>query len=99
MNMINSFLDQVTEDVFNGKNTKSTQKRLPANLHKIAKRKLDMLNAAVVLDDLKIPPSNRLEKLVGDRKHQHSIRINDKYRIAFTWFDKHAEDIEIVDYH
>ena len=97
--MIICFLDQITEGVFDGKNTKSTQKRLPAHLHVIAKRKLDMLNTAEVLNDLKIPPNNRLEKLQGDRKHQHSIRINNQYRVAFTWIDGNAEDVEIIDYH
>ena len=68
-------------------------------LQKIAKRKLDMLNAATTLHDLEAPPSNRLEKLKGDRKHQHSIRINDQYRIVFTWVDHKAKNVEIVDYH
>jgi proteic killer suppression protein len=97
--MINSFLDPTTEDIFDGKNTKATQKRLPFYLHKMARRKLDMIHAAAVLQDLEVPPSNRLEKLHGDRKQQHSIRINDQYRIAFTWVDGSAEDVEIVDYH
>lgn len=97
--MIFSFCDQITEDIFDGKNTKSTQKRLPSSLHDVARRKLDMLNAAVALIDLKVPPSNRLEKLQGDRKHQYSIRINDQYRIVFTWVDGNAESVEIVDYH
>lgn len=97
--MIRNFLDQATEDIFDGKNTKQTQKRLPAHLNKIAKRKLDMLNIAVMLNDLRVPPSNNLEKLYGDRQHQYSIRINDQYRIAFTWIEGNAEDVEIVDYH
>ena len=97
--MIANFLDQPTEDVFDGKNTKSTQKRLPSSLHKVAKRKLDMIHAAAVLMDLGIPPSNRLEKLHGDRKGQYSIRINDQYRIAFKWVDEGAINVEIVDYH
>lgn len=58
-----------------------------------------MINAAAVLTDLEAPPSNRLEKLHGNRKHQHSIRINDQYRIAFTWVNDSAEDVEVVDYH
>ena len=97
--MIVSFIDQASEDIFDGKNTKSTQKRLPPNLQSVARRKLDMLNAATTLDDFRVPPSNRLEKLHGNRKHQHSIRINDQYRIVFTWIDGNAEDVEIVDYH
>lgn len=97
--MITDFHDQITEDVFDGKNSKSTQKRLPAHLHKIAKRKLDMIHAAAILRDLEVPPNNRLEKLKGDRKHQHSIRINDQYRIAFIWVEGNAQNVEIVDYH
>lgn len=58
-----------------------------------------MVNAAAALEDLKIPPGNRLEKLRGDRKHQHSIRINEQYRIVFTWIDGNAQDVGIVDYH
>ncbi len=97
--MITSFHDQTTEDIFDGKNTKNTQKRLPSYLHKAAKRKLDMLHAAAILADLEAPPNNKLEKLKGDRKHQHSIRINDQYRIVFSWIDGNAENVEIVDYH
>lgn len=97
--MITSFLDRATEDIFNGKNSKIARKLLPVHLHKIAKRKLDMINAATALKDLEAPPSNHLEKLHGDRKHQHSIRINDQYRIVFTWVDGNADDVEIVDYH
>jgi len=65
----------------------------------VAVRKLRMLNAAVALGDLRVPPANRLEKLVGDRAGQHSIRINDQYRICFIWQDGNAHDVEIVDYH
>ncbi len=64
-----------------------------------ARRKLEMLEAAEVLHDLKVPPGNRLETLHGDRRGQHSIRINDQYRICFTWKEGAAEDVEIVDYH
>jgi len=97
--MITDFFDQTTEDIFDGRNSKKTQKRLPAYLHATARRKLDMINAAYFLKDLEIPPNNRLEKLKGDRSHQHSIRINDQYRIVFTWIDGNAENVEIVDYH
>lgn len=97
--MIDNFLNQATEDVFDGKNTKTTQKLLPAHLHKIAKRKLDMIHAAEDMIDLKIPPSNNLEKLLGKRKDQFSIRINNQYRIVFTWADGRAKNVEIVDYH
>jgi toxin HigB-1 len=64
-----------------------------------ARRKLRMIDAATVIDDLRIPPSNRLEKLKGDRRGQHSIRINDQWRICFVWKDNSAIDVEIVDYH
>jgi proteic killer suppression protein len=97
--MIISFSDQISEDIFDDRNSKKTQKRLPAYLHATAKRKLDMINAAFHLKDLEKPPNNRLEKLKGDRAHQHSIRINDQYRIVFTWINGNAEDVEIVDYH
>lgn len=64
-----------------------------------ARRKLRMLDAATVIDDLRLPPSNRLEKLKGDRRGQHSIRVNDQWRICFVWHASHATDVEIVDYH
>jgi proteic killer suppression protein len=69
------------------------------NISQIALRKLDMLDAAVVLADLRSPPGNRLEVLAGKRAGQHSIRVNDQYRICFRWTDAGAEDVEIVDYH
>ena len=97
--MIVNFLNRATEDIFDGKNSKSSRKLLPIHLHKAAKRKLDMIDSAEILKDLEVPPSNKLKKLRGDRKHQHSIQINDQYRIAFTWIDGSAEDVEIVDYH
>lgn len=70
--MITDFQDQVTQDIFDGKNNKVTQKRLPSYLHKIAKRKLDMINAACFLEDLRVPPNNGLEKLQGNRHGQYS---------------------------
>ena len=99
IDVIADFHDKFTEDIFDGKNNKNTQKRLPSHLHRIAKRKLDMINTAAALKDLRIPPSNRLEKLHGDRSHQHSIRINDQYRVVFTWINGEASQVEIVDYH
>lgn len=72
---------------------------VPRNVLKRATAKLLMLNAAHALSDLAVPPSNRLEKLRGDRDGQHSIRINEKYRVCFTWRDGDAYDVEIVDYH
>lgn len=73
--------------------------KLPHDIQKRALQKLRMLNASNVLEDLKIPPSNRLEILSGDRQGQYSIRINDQYCICFRWLDNHAFDVEIVDYH
>jgi toxin HigB-1 len=104
--MIVSFKNQGTEDVFNGKNTQEARKICPASICKVATRKLDQLNAAATLNDLRIPPNNRLEALAGDsfqdasrRKGQHSIRINDQYRICFIWNSSGANQVEIVDYH
>ena len=74
-------------------------RRLPQAIQRAAARKLKMLDAAVTLDDLRIPPANRLEALHGDREGQHSIRINDQWRVCFVWTDGHAHDVEIVDYH
>lgn len=70
-----------------------------ATFQQTARRKLNMLHAAVKLSDLSIPPGNKLEQLVGDRQGQHSIRINDQWRLCFTWTGKDARDVEIVDYH
>ncbi|MGH9597924.1 MAG: type II toxin-antitoxin system RelE/ParE family toxin [Edaphobacter sp.] len=73
--------------------------RIPANLRKSAWKRLAILNAAVELENLEIPPGNRLEALKKDRKGQHSIRVNDQYRVCFVWRDSNAHDAEIVDYH
>ena len=97
--MIRSFHDQGTEDVFNGINSKAARKNCPNNLWRIAARKLEQLDSAETVDDLRIPPGNRLEALKGDRLGQYSIRINDQYRICFTWHENGPDDVEIVDYH
>lgn len=97
--MILSFLNQGTEDVFNGKNTKQARKVCPASISRVAARKLDQIDAATIFNDLRAPPNNRLESLLGDRLGQHSIRINDQYRICFIWSDAGASQVEIVDYH
>ena len=96
--MIRSFGDKRTEDLFHGKNT-SQARRIATNIRRTAARKLDLINAAVVLDDLRSPPGNRLEALSGDLKDMHSIRINDQWRIIFTWSDSGAEDVQVIDYH
>ncbi len=97
--MILSFKNQATEDIFNGKNSKEARKLCPQSLWKIAFRKLDQLDSVISLEDLKIPPGNRLEALSGDRKEQFSIRINDQYRICFQWQESNPYQVEIVDYH
>jgi proteic killer suppression protein len=74
-------------------------RRIPVSLYRSALKKLQMLNAAAELGDLALPPGNRLERLRGDREGQHSIRINDQYRICFVWRDGNAYDLEITDYH
>ncbi len=97
--MIQSFKDQGTEDIFNGLRTRAARKTCPEDLWRIAARKIDLLDSVVSLGELRIPPGNRLEALSGDRKGQHSIRINDRYRICFVWAAVGAEEVEIVDYH
>lgn len=93
--MIKSFKSKEAEKVFSG----TFSKKLPPEIQKRALQKLRMLHVASVLDDLKIPPSNHLEALSGDRQGQYSIRINDQFRICFRWLDNHSFDVEIVDYH
>ena len=97
--MIQSFKDPGTEAVFNGINTKAARKACPESLWKIAVRKLDLLDSAISLQDLRIPPANHLEALSGDRAGQHSIRINDRYRVCFQWTEKGPDQVIIVDYH
>ena len=97
--MIATFKSEGTEDLFNGKNTKAARKTCPESLWKVARRKLDQLDSVTALNELKIPPGNKLEALSGDRKEQHSIRINDQYRICFEWKESNPDDVEIVDYH
>jgi proteic killer suppression protein len=93
--MIKSFKDKETEKLFN----RNFSKKLPQNLQHLARRKLVMLDAATELNALRIPPGNRLEALKGDRKGQHSIRINDQWRVCFRWKTGDAYDVEIADYH
>ncbi|MGY4508219.1 type II toxin-antitoxin system RelE/ParE family toxin [Bradyrhizobium sp. USDA 3650] len=93
--MIKTFRDKTTEAVFDGESPKG----FPADLVKVARRKLRYVHAASELSDLRAPPGNRLEALAGDRKGQHSIRINDQFRVCFVWTAKGAAEVEIVDYH
>ena len=97
--MIVSFKDEGTEDVFNGKNTKAARKTCPESLWKVAARKLDQLDSVTALKELRVPPGNRLETLAGSRKGQHSLRINEQYRLCFAWTDSGPDKVEIVDYH
>ena len=93
--MIQNFADRETEKIFN----RERSRRLPPNIQQIALRKLRMLNRAQSLQDLRIPPANRLERLAGDRIGQYSIGINDQWRICFEWHEGDASNVEIVDYH
>ena len=93
--MIRGFADKETERIFG----REFSRKLPSDIQRIARRKLEILDAAESLNDLRVPPSNRLEKLKGDRSHQHSIRVNDRWRICFEWRDTDAYEVEVVDYH
>lgn len=93
--MIRSFRDKETQRLFE----REGSRKLPENIQKSALQKLVILDAAESLQDLRLPPGNRLEKLSGDREGQHSIRINDQWRICFRWNGSEAHDVEITDYH
>ena len=96
--MIQGFKSAAAEDVFNGFSTKESR-RIPQTIWTVARRKMDMVNAAHDLSDLEVPPANRLEALKGDRRGWYSIRINDQFRVVFRWADANAFDVDIVDYH
>lgn len=93
--MIKSFADRDTERLW----AREPVRRFPAELRRVMLRKLVQIDAATRLDDLRVPPGNRLEKLVGKRAEQHSIRVNDQWRICFRWTGSDAEAVSIVDYH
>ena len=93
--VIRGFADKESERLF----ARQFSKRLPPDIQRSARRKLEVLNVAKSLDDLRVPPGNHLEKLVGDRKGQHSIRINQRWRICFVWKAGDAYDVAVVDYH
>jgi proteic killer suppression protein len=97
--MIVSFKDQATEDIFNGVNSKAARKTCPQTLWRITTRKLDQLDSVQQLEELKVPPGNRLEKLSGNRKTEFSIRINEQYRICFIWGESGPTNVEVTDYH
>ena len=93
--MIESFKDTETEKIWKG----IRSKKLPSHIQQIARRKLRMINSAQNINDFRIPPANRLEKLKTDFKGMYSIRINEKWRVVFKWQTSHAHDVQIVDYH
>ena len=97
--MIQSFKNQATEDLFNGVATKAALKLCPRNLWNIVSRKLDQIDSAASLNELRVPPGNHLKALKRDRKGQHSIRINDQYRVCFEWTESGPSDVEVTDYH
>jgi len=93
--MIKDFLNKETEEFY----STGKSRKIPSTIHRVALRKLDYLNSAYCLDDLKVPPANRLEKLQGDLKEFYSIRINKQYRIIFKFDNENAYDVKITDYH
>ncbi|MBN1581032.1 MAG: type II toxin-antitoxin system RelE/ParE family toxin [Anaerolineae bacterium] len=97
--MICSFQEPGTEDVFNGRSTNAARHACPPHLWRVAARKLDQLDSVSSIDELRIPPGNRLEALAGDRRGRFSIRINERYRICFVWVDTNPDQVEIIDYH
>ena len=97
--MIDSFRDRGSEDIFDGRDSRAARRACPRSLWRVARRKLDQVNAVRELRELALPPGNRLERLKGDRRGQHSIRINERYRVCFRWEDGHAYEVEVTDYH
>jgi len=97
--LIKSFSDKGTEDVFNRKRSKEARRVCPEQIWRVAQRKLDQLNTVISLGSLRIPPGNELEALKKERTGQHSIRINDQFRVCFVWTEEGPERVEITDYH
>ena len=97
--MIRSFRDRGTEDVFEGSDTPAARRTCPRALWAVARRKLDQVNQVRDPRDLAVPPGNRLERLRGDRSAQHSIRVNEQYRVCFHWETGDAYEVEITEYH
>jgi toxin HigB-1 len=97
--VIRSWADGASEDLFNGIDSRRARRACPVALWPVAQRKLDQLNRVRVLDDLRVPPGNRLERLRGDRAGQYSIRINEQYRVFFRWEGGYADEVEVTDYH
>jgi proteic killer suppression protein len=97
--VIQNFKTKGAEDIFNGINSREARRTCPETVWRVAARKLDQLDSIEALDELRIPPDNRLEELSEDRRGQYSIRINDQYRICFVWTTSGPDQVEIVDYH
>lgn len=97
--MIRTFADSATEDLFNGVDSRRARTACPTALWPVVRRKLTQLNRVLELRELAIPPGNRLERLRGDRDGQHSIRINQQYRVCFRWEEYYAYEVEVTDYH
>ena len=97
--MIVSFKNRATENIFDGVNSKAARKTLPQTLWRLASRKLDQLDSVQLLEEMRIPPGNQLEKLAGNRQGEYSIRINDQYRVCFMWGTSGPFAVEIADYH
>jgi proteic killer suppression protein len=97
--VIRSFRNQGSEDIFDGFDTPAARRTCPRTLWKAARRKLDQINRVRNLLDLAVPPGNRLERLKSDRNAQHSIRINEQYRVCFRWENENAHEVEITGYH
>jgi proteic killer suppression protein len=97
--VIQSFRNKGTEDIFNGINSKDARKSCPQSLWGVVTRKLDQLDSVIQLNELRIPPNNKLEALKRDRKGQYSIRINNQYRICFIWSESGPDKVETTDYH
>jgi len=97
--VIRSFADGATEDVFDGIDSRRARRACPKALWPVARRKLTQLNRVRTLRELRIPPGNRLERLAGERAGQHSVRINEQYRVCFRWENGHADEVEVTDYH
>jgi toxin HigB-1 len=97
--MIKTFKPAATEDIFDGIASQAARRCCPQLIWPVARRKLDQINRVREINELKVPPGNRLERLKGDRENQYGIRINQQYRICFIWEEDHAYEIEITDYH
>jgi len=97
--MIKTFKSAGTEDIFDGVASQAARRCCSQSTWSVARRKLDQINRVRAVNELKVPPGNRLERLKGDRQNQYNIRINQQYRICFTWEGGHAYEIEITDYH